>query len=130
MRSIGRLAAILMATVALAACTTASAYPGFDNPDETLTTFFESALKQDYLTTYDCYYDLYQQRVARDEFVKRRARASVLKRYNIDSLVVGGDSAEASVTLTFVSAAGGADRSVQVKENLVKQESGWKIRVW
>lgn len=130
MRPIGRLAAIVVATLALAACANAPAYPGFDSPDKALTTYFESAKSQDYLTTYDCYYDLYQQRVARDEFVKRRVQAAVLKRYRIDSLVVGGDSAEASVTLTFVSATAGADRTVQVKENLVKQGSGWKIRVW
>jgi hypothetical protein len=140
----------MLATLTIAACTRtpaasdsgssaptataiagSSAYAGMSNPKAALATFFESAKAQDYSATYDTYYDEYQQRVARDEFVQRRMQASVLKEYRIDSLSENGSSAEASVTLTFAAKAPGApDRTVQVHESLVKQGSGWRIRVW
>lgn len=150
MERLTRIGAIMLAALALAACARtpavrepgspaptaatsadSSAYEGMSTPKATLATFFESAKAQDYSATYDAYYDTYHERVTREDFVQHRRQAAVLKGYKIDSLRETGSSAEALVTLTFAATAPGApDRTVQVHESLVKQGSGWRVRVW
>jgi hypothetical protein len=107
-------------------------YPGFATPQAALQTFFASAQKLDYATTYSCYYAAYHERVTQDEFVSHRSKASQLRSYTLGPISASGDTAEATATLVF-GASGGqgtATRSVQVHEDLVKEASGWKIRVW
>ncbi len=95
--------------------------------------YFASAMKQDYSATYECYYDAYKAKVSKDEFIKHRKEASVLQSYQIASLTQNGDSAQADVVLTFApSEQFHRDKpaSTTVKEDLIRQNSGWKIKVW
>ena len=150
LRRLPRICALMIGTLALAACahapaarpaqssalTTGSsaattAYAGLGTPEAALATFFDSARAQDYSATYDAYYDAYQKRVTRSDFVRHRKAAAVLREYTIDSLSDNGASAEASVTLIFASTKpGGSDRTVTVHESLVRQGSEWRIKVW
>lgn len=108
-----------------------TAYPGFSSPKAALDTFFTSAIRRDYATTYDAYYAAYHQRITRDEFVSHRKDGSTLTSYRIDSIEASGSSAVASVTLTFAAkGAASAQRTVVVREDLVNQSGNWKIRVW
>ena len=102
-------------------------------PKELLDKFFSSAIQQDYTTTYTCYYDAYKAKVNKDEFIKHRKDASVLQAYKIVSLTQNGDIAQAEVLLTFApSEKMNRKDAVQttVKEDMVKQKDGWKIKVW
>lgn len=135
MRYAARMALLVMtvtAAVSLTACTAKSPYPGFSTPRATLDTFFASAQRLDYATTYGCYYQPYRERVTEQEFVSHRAQASTLTSYRVSSLTTNGSSAEASVALTFAPTArsNGKSRTVIVHEDLVNQGGAWKIKVW
>jgi hypothetical protein len=103
-------------------------------PRELLDKFFSSAVKQDYATTYTCYYDAYKAKVSQEEFVKHRKEASVLQSYKINSIKMPtSDTAQAEVQLAF----GPSVRmnrkdpvTVTLKEELVKANGEWKIKVW
>ena len=103
-------------------------------PRNLLDKFFSSAVKQDYATTYTCYYDAYKAKVIQEEFVKHRKEASVLQAYKIDSIKMPtSDSAQAEVQLTFGPSARMNRKepvTVTLKEELVKAEGEWKIKVW
>lgn len=104
-----------------------------DNPRQLLDKYFTSAQKQDYATTYSCYYKAYQQKVHKDEYIKHRKEASVLQSYKILSLKTKKDSGEATVKVTFAPSKKFKRTkpvTVKVKENLVREKDGWKIRVW
>lgn len=103
-------------------------------PRDLLDTFFSSAQKQDYATTYTCYYDAYKAKVSKEEFIKHRKEASILQAYTIKSITMPTkDSAEAEVELTF----GPSEKlkrtgpvTVQLKEEMVKEKGKWRIKVW
>ena len=102
-------------------------------PKELLDRFFSSAIQQDYATTYTCYYDAYKAKVSKEEFIKHRKEASVVQAYKIVSLTQNGDSAQAEVLLTFAPSEklNRTDpASATVKEDLIKENGEWKIKVW
>ena len=103
-------------------------------PRELLDKFFSSAVKLDYAETYTCYYDVYKAKVSRDEFIKHRKEASVLLSYKIVSISrPSRDTALAEVMLTFGPSARMNRKepvTVSVKEELVQEGGGWKIKVW
>ena len=103
-------------------------------PRNLLDKFFSSAVKQDYATTYTCYYDAYKAKVSQEEFVKHRKEASVLHSYKINSIKMPtSDTAEAEVQLTFGPSARMNRKepvTVTLKEELVKADGEWKIKVW
>jgi hypothetical protein len=109
-----------------------SSYSGFATPQDTLQTFFASAQRHDYATTYSCYYQRYSERVTMQEFIDHRSQASLLREFTLGPVTTVGDTAEATATLVFAAGGGSgtSTRSVQVHEDLVKEASGWKIRVW
>ncbi len=113
---------------------TAGCGPDTSGPRELLDKFFSSAVKQDYATTYTCYYDAYKAKVSRDEYIKHRKEASVLQAYKIDSIKMPtSDTAQAEVRLTFGPSARMNRKepaTVVVKEELVKVNGEWKIKVW
>jgi hypothetical protein len=120
-------------SASLVACSEKAApYPGYSTPQATLQTFFSSAQRLDYQTTYACYYQRYHELVPEQEFVNHRKQASVLTAYRIDSIKVSGDSAVASATLTFAPKPGSKakPKTVEVREDLVRQADSWKLRVW
>ena len=127
-------AALIVALVAPAGCAVAGAsgrYAGTSTPQATLSTYFGSAMGADYATTYDCYYQRYRELVTRDEFVSHRRDASRLTAYHVDSLQAAADSAVATATLTFApTSRGAAPRTTTVREDLVREAGGWRIRVW
>lgn len=103
-------------------------------PKGLLDKYFSSAVKQDYATTYTCYYDAYKAKVSKEEYVKHRKEASTLLSYKIISIkLLKSDTAEAEVQLTF----GPSEKlkrkepvTVTLKEELIKEKSEWKIKVW
>ncbi len=103
-------------------------------PTALLEKYFSSAVNQDYATTYSCYYGAYKAKVDKDEYVKHRKEASVLQSYQIVSLnQENADNAQAEVRLTFAP----SERlkrpesvTTTVKEELVKENGDWKIKVW
>ena len=102
-------------------------------PKELLDKFFSSAIQQDYATTYTCYYDAYKAKVSKEEFIKHRKEASALQAYKIVSLTQNGDTAQAEVLLTFAPSEKLSRKEAAettVKEEMVKQKDGWKIKVW
>jgi hypothetical protein len=103
------------------------------SPKDLLDKYFSSALRQDYVTTYACYYEAYKAKVNESEYVKHRKDASVLQAYKILSLKENGDTARAEVLLTF-SPSEKLKRvepvSITAKEDMVKEKGDWKIRVW
>lgn len=110
-----------------------SSVPNDASPKATLDTFFSSAVRQDYATTYSCYYKLYQDRIPKDEFIKHRKEASILQSYKITSLKQSGDSAHAEALLTYAASKKlkrDKPKSVNVKEDLIKENGHWKIKVW
>jgi hypothetical protein len=109
-----------------------SVYPGFATPQDALQTFFGSAQRGDYATTYSSYYRLYQDRVTEQEYVMRRAQAAALTSFTLGPVSISGDAAEATATLVFAAnpAGGTPARTAQVHEDLARQAGGWKIRVW
>ncbi|HMK60459.1 MAG TPA: NTF2-like N-terminal transpeptidase domain-containing protein [Dissulfurispiraceae bacterium] len=103
------------------------------SPKDLLDKYFSSAIKQDYATTYSCYYAAYKKKVNEDEYVKHRKEASVLLAYKIVSLNQDDDKADAEVELTF----GPSEKlnrkepvKTTVKEEMVKEGGDWKIKVW
>ncbi len=110
-----------------------SCHPKTANPQQLIDTYFSSAIKQDYSAAYDCYYASYKAKVSRDEYIKHRKEASVLQSYKILSLGQDGDTAQAQVLLTFApSEMLGRTKpvTITVTENLVRENGGWKIKVW
>ena len=102
-------------------------------PKELLDKFFSSAIQQDYATTYTCYYDAYKAKVSKEEFIKHRKEASVVQAYKIVSLTQNGDTAQAEVLLTFAPSEKlkrTEPASATVKEDLIKENGEWKIKVW
>jgi hypothetical protein len=103
-------------------------------PKELLDKFFSSAIRQDYATTYTCYYSPYKEKVSKEDFIKHRKEASVLQSYKIVSLNQdSGSTAQAEVLLTFAPSeklGRNAAVSTTVKEDLVKEGGEWKIKVW
>ncbi len=92
--------------------------------------FFETARRQDYAATYDCYDAAYHAKVSRDEFVRHRAEASPLESWRLLSVEEHGDRAHAVVALVFgPSARAGRSTPVSktVEEELVRESSGWRI---
>jgi len=120
---------LAIASLSLSAC--ARGYQSSATPRNTLETFFTSAQKADYSTTYDCYDSQYKATVSEADFVGHRGRAAVLKTYHIDELSVSGDSANAVVSLTFapVGGAGTSPHVTKVQERLVRESGGWRIAV-
>lgn len=104
----------------------------FSTPQATLETFFESAQQLDYRTAYSCYYQRYRDVVSEQDFIARRSKAGVLRAYRLDSVSVTATSAVAIVTLTYAPAqiAGAQPRTVQTREDLVKEAGSWKVKVW
>ncbi len=108
-------------------------HPKTSDPRELLDRYFSSAIRQDYATTYDCYYAAYKAKVSKDEFIKHRKEASVLQSYKIVSLTQQGDSAQAQVLLTFAPSEKLNRKepvSTTVMENMVREGGEWKIKVW
>jgi hypothetical protein len=112
----------------------AGCQPDTAGPRELLDKFFSSAVKQDYATTYTCYYEAYQAKVSKEEFVRHRKEASVLQSYKIISITMpDSNSAEAEVQLIF----GPSEKlhrkepvTVNLKESMIKEKGEWKIKVW
>ncbi len=103
------------------------------SPQQVLTTYFTSAMKQDYATTYACYYAAYKEKVSEEDFIKHRKEASVLQNYKILSLKQDNATAEAEVLLTFAPSEKFKRTQpvdAKVKEVLVKENGNWKIKVW
>ena len=133
MRKIAALALLMAMLPQIAGCAVAQAsgYAGYASPRDTLQTYFGSAMKADYPTTYRAYYAHYRDLVARDEFVSHRKQASLLTAYRIDALSQSGESAVATATLTFAPRGGETKpRVTVVREDLVRESGSWKIRVW
>lgn len=103
-------------------------------PKELLDRYFSSAVKQDYATTYTCYYAPYMAKVSREDYVKHRKEASVLQSYDILSIKQEGDNAaHADVQLTFAPSEKLHRQDpapIRVKEDLIKEKGEWKIKVW
>ncbi len=123
------LVALLLLVISVA---TAGFVNGKTNPKEALDKYFTSAMAQDYVTTYGCYCAAYQAKVTEEEYVKHRKEASLLQSYKIISLKKEGGVTQAEVELTF----GPSEKlkrnqpvTVTVKEDLVKEGRGWKIKI-
>jgi hypothetical protein len=103
-------------------------------PKNLLDQYFSSAVKQDYATTYTCYYAPYKAKVTQEEYVRHRKEASLLLSYKINSIKYSkSDAAEAVVGLTF----GPSEKlkrkepiTVSLKEELIRENGEWKIKVW
>lgn len=101
-------------------------------PKDLLNKYFTSAINQDYGATYDCYYAPYKEKVNKNEYIKHREEASVLKSYKIISLEQRDDRAQAEVLLSF-EPLGKPDQkplSATVREDMVRDGGQWKIKVW
>jgi hypothetical protein len=102
-------------------------------PKNLLDRYFSSAMRQDYAATYACYYGAYKAKVNKDEYVRHRKEASVLKAYTVKSITEQADTAQAQVELTFEKSQKlKRDHPVtaSVKEDLVRENGEWKIKVW
>ncbi len=117
-----------MGLLIAAGCNTSS-----EGPKELLDKYFSSAIRQDFATTYTCYYAAYKKKVTEDEYIRHRKEASDLQAYKIVTLTRDGDSAHAEVQLTF----GPSEKlkrkepiTTTVKEDLIKEGGEWKIKVW
>ena len=104
-----------------------------EGPKELLDKYFSSAIRQDFATTYTCYYAAYKKKVTEDEYIRHRKEASDLQAYKIVTLTQDGDIAHAEVQLTF----GPSEKlkrkepiTTTVKEDLIKEGGYWKIKVW
>ena len=131
MKNIFAVYAVLAAAVLIFAAGCQSKDGG---PRALLDRYFTSAVKQDYGTTYDCYYAPYMAKVSREDYVKHRKEASALQSYQVLSLNrEGDDSARAEVRLTFAPSEKLHRKepvSVNVSEDLVREKGEWKIKVW
>ena len=95
--------------------------------------YFTSAEKQDYATTYTCYYQDYRDKVSQDEFVKNRKEASAVQSYKILQLNIQNNTGQATVELTFAPSAKfnrTQPEIIKVQEDMIKEKDGWKIKVW
>ena len=103
-------------------------------PKELLDRYFSSSIKQDYATTYACYYGPYMTKVSKEDYVKHRKEASVLQAYNINFVKQDADNAaHAEVQLTFAPSEKLNRKepvTTTVKEDLIKEGGEWKIKVW
>jgi hypothetical protein len=102
-------------------------------PKDLIDKYFTSAIKQDYETTYSCYYAAYKAKISKDEYIKHRKEASALQSYKIVSLTQKGDTAQVEVLLTFAPSEKlkrTEPASAPVKEDLIKENGEWKIKVW
>ncbi len=112
----------------------AACQPDAQGPNALLDKYFSSAVKQDYGTTYTCYYDAYKAKVSREEYIKHRKEASVLQSYKIISTKMPSpDTAVTEVQLTY----GPSEKlkrkepvTVTLKEEMIKEKGEWKIKVW
>ncbi len=106
---------------------------GPTTPKELMDLYFSSAVKQDYGTTYTCYYAPYKAKVSKEEYIKHRREASVLQNYRILSIQETGNAAHAETLLTFAPSQKLKREkpvTVNVKEDLVREGKHWKIKVW
>jgi hypothetical protein len=127
----GGIRLLIVSALALTLTGCAQSYPGLATPKSALDTFFTSAQRLDYATTYDCYYGRYHDLVPREEFLNHRKQAAVLMSYRIEQLAARGSSADATLTLTFAAAAPKTTpRIVTVNERLVNEAGAWKVQVW
>ncbi len=104
-----------------------------DNPKDLLNKYFTAAIRQDYAAVYPCYYDAYKAKVSKDEYIRHRKDASVLRAYTVKSIMEHGNTAQAQVELTFEpSQKLKRDRpfSTAVTEDMVRENGEWKIKVW
>jgi hypothetical protein len=104
-----------------------------EGPKELLDRYFSSAIKQDYGTTYDCYYQEYAKKVQRDDYIRHRKDGSLLQSYRVVSLTRKGDIAQAQVLLTFAPperANRKTPASITVTEDMQRERGDWKIKVW
>ena len=102
-------------------------------PKELLDKYFTSAVKQDYATTYECYYAAYKAKVKKEEYIKHRKEASALQSYKILSLKEDNGAAQAEVELTFAPSEKLKRKEpaiITVKEDLIKEGGEWKVKVW
>lgn len=123
----------LVLGVALAVCVLGGCNSDRGGPQATLERFFSSAVKQDYATTYDCYYRQYRDKVNKDDFVQHRKDASVLQDYRITSVRQDGEAAQAVAMLTFAPSEKlrrTEPATVRVTEDMVRENGEWKIKVW
>lgn len=108
--------------------------PKVASPRELLEKYFSSAVKQDYETTYTCYYSVYKAKINKEEFMKHRKEASELQSYKIISLnQTGNNNAQAEVLLTFSPSEKLKRKepvTTTVVEDLTKENGEWKIQVW
>jgi hypothetical protein len=103
------------------------------SPKALLDKYFSSAMKQDYATTYTCYYKAYQDKVSQEDYVKHRKQASILRSYKVTSLKQSDVTAQAEVLLTFAPSkklSRNKPVTVRAKEDLIKEDNQWKIKVW
>ncbi len=106
---------------------------GASDPKELLDIYFTSAIKQDYAAAYSCYYSSYKAKVSKEDYIKHRKDASVLKSYEVLSLKQEGDTATAEVRLLFAPSEKLKRKeaaAVTVKEDMIREGRGWKIKVW
>jgi hypothetical protein len=104
-----------------------------EGPNTLLDRYFSSAIRQDYAATYACYYGAYKAKVNKDEYIRHRKEASVLKAYTVKSITEQADTAQAQVELTFEKSQKlKRDHPVtaSVKEDMVRENGEWKIKVW
>lgn len=121
--------AALLALAAALACRGGAAA----SPRAALDRFFETAHRQDYAATYDCYDAAYREKVSRAEYVRHRKEASPLESWRVLSLDEKEERAHAVVALVFgPSSKAGRTGSVSttVEEDLVRERGAWRIRVW
>jgi hypothetical protein len=123
----------LVAALVLLAGSLGYYYFSQEGPRELLERYFSSAIKQDYGTTYACYYQEYAKKVPREDYIKHRKEGSLLQSYRIVSLNQKGNTAQAQVLLTF----GPSERAgrknpanVLVTEDMQREGGDWKIKVW
>ncbi len=106
---------------------------GAKSPQEALDRYFSSAIKQDYATTYSCYYSAYKAKVSKEDYIKHRQEASVLKSYEVLSLKQDGDTATAEIRLLFAPSEKLKRKepaAVTVREDLIREGRTWRIKVW
>lgn len=124
-------ATLLLTVILTISCGCSSSNKG--GPKELLDKYFTSAIKQDYAATYNCYYAPYKEKITKEDFIKHRKEASVLLSYKIVSLTSAGNTAQAEVVLTFAPSEKlkrTEPATVTVKEELIKENEAWKIKVW
>ncbi len=125
---------ILTTLLAVAAIMTgAGCHSDKGEPKDLLNRYFTAAIRQDYAAVYPCYYDAYKAKVSRDEYIRHRKDASVLRSYTVKSIAEHGNTAQAQVDLTFEpSQKLKRDRpfSTAVTEEMVREDGEWKIKVW